>query len=161
MATIFYGEARLTIDVDVVVDLPEERIADFCTAFSSDEYYLDEETVERAVRTRGQFNILHPKSGLKVDVMVPPGDDFNRSRFSRVRRLHPAPDVEVSFASPEDVILKKLVFYREGGSDKHLRDIRGVLRISRADLDFAYLDDWAERLGVADLWRRLAEGEAS
>jgi len=155
MATVFYGEPRFTNDIDVVVDLPAERITELCAAFPADEFYVDEETVRRAVRNCGQFNVLHPTSGLKVDVMVPAADDFNRSRFARARRLRPGPDVEVTFASPEDVILKKLEYYREGGSEKHLRDIRGVLRVSRGELDLAYVEEWAERLGVREVWTHL------
>lgn len=58
-------------------------------------------------------------------------------------------------ASPEDVIIKKLECYQQGGSDKHLRDIAGVLRIVGAQLDRGYIREWAERLRVSDLWREV------
>jgi hypothetical protein len=54
------------------------------------------------------------------------------------------------FISPEDVILNKLLFYKEGGVDKHARDIAGVLRISGDSLDVNYLNTWAKQLGVED-----------
>lgn len=155
MATIFYGEPRFTNDIDIVVDLPPARIADFCAAFPAPEYYLSEESVRRAVARRGQFNVIHPASGLKIDVMVPDDSAFNRSRFARRNRLHPAPDFEASFAAIEDVILKKLEYYREGSSDKHLRDIASMLKVSGAAVDREYLEEWAERLGVADLWHAV------
>src|SRR4051812_49875741 len=75
MATIFFGEPRFTNDIDIVVDLPVNRIAEFCAAFPAPEFYLSEETVHRAVSRRGQFNIIHPASGLKVDVMVPRSEE--------------------------------------------------------------------------------------
>ncbi|MGH9381808.1 MAG: hypothetical protein ACRD2Z_14505 [Thermoanaerobaculia bacterium] len=53
------------------------------------------------------------------------------------------------------MILKKLAFYREGGSEKHLRDVAGVIKISGDELDWTYLQDWAERLHVADIWRNV------
>jgi hypothetical protein len=87
--------------------------------------------------------------------ILPSEDAFNRSRFARARRLMPAPDYDAVFASPEDVILKKLEYHREGGSDKHLRDIAGVLKISGDQLDLAYLDDRSSRLGLADLWAKV------
>ena len=59
------------------------------------------------------------------------------------------------FASPEGVILKKLEYYREGGSDKHLRDIAGILRISGDQVDFAYIGDWATRLDLAEIWAKV------
>lgn len=155
VATIFYGEPRFTNDIDIVVDLPPGRIADFCGAFPTADFYISEESIHRAVSKKGQFNVIHPASGLKVDIMVPSEDAFNRSRFSRVRRLHPAPDYDVVFASPEDVILKKLEYYREGGSEKHLRDIAGVLKISGLQIDIAYIDRWASELGLTEIWRKV------
>jgi len=158
VATIFFGEPRFTVDIDIVVDLPAERIRDFCAAFPPEEFYLSEEAVRRAVRNRSQFNIIHPASGLKIDVMIPAGTLFDHSRFARVRRVRPGPDFEAIFASPEDVIVKKLEYYREGGSQKHLRDIGGVLRISGEKIDYAYIQECAERLGWGEIWRAILEG---
>lgn len=162
IATTLYGEPRFTNDIDVVADLPSERIGDFCAALPSDEFYVDEERVRSAVASRSQFNVIHPRSGLKVDVMIPERSDFESSRFARRRRERPAPDYTAAFASPEDAILKKLEFFEKGGSDKHLRDILGVLDISGDEIDRDYIRAWAERLGVLELWEtvlsRLGEG---
>jgi hypothetical protein len=155
VATVFYGEPRFTNDVDIVVDLPLERVGELCRAFPADQFYVDEDSARAAVRRRAQFNVIHPASGLKLDIVVPARDEFDRSRFARAVRVHPAPDYEASFASMEDVILKKMEFYRGGGSDKHLRDIAGVLRISGERLDMAYIDSWAPRLGVAEIWQAV------
>ena len=40
-------------------------------------------------------------------------------------------DDQVSFAPPEYVIVRKLEFFREGGSEKHLRDIGRMAASSR------------------------------
>lgn len=156
-ATIYYGEPRFTNDIDVVVRLGERHIQLLRSAFPADDFYFSDEAARRALATGGQFNIIHPRSGLKVDLIMAATTPFDRSRFERGRRLHPAPDYDAVFAAPEDVILKKLLFYREGGSDKHLRDAAGVLKISGDVIDFDYLDAWAERLEVVDLWRRVRE----
>jgi len=155
VATIFFGEPRFTNDIDIVVDLPANRIPDLCMTFPSDDFYVSEETVRRAVSRKGQFNVIHPASGLKVDIMVPSEDAFNRSRFARVRRLRPAPDYDAVFASPEDVILKKLEYYREGRAEKHLRDITGILKISGEQIDLTYIDQWSARLGLMDIWQKV------
>jgi len=152
MATILYGEPRFTNDIDIVVQLSAKRIGDFVQAFPSGEFYLDDERIRQAVESRGQFNVLHPASGLKIDVIIPEMDEFDRSRFTRARRVRPANDYEATFASAEDVIVKKLQFHAEGGSDKHLRDIASVLRISGADLDRDYVTEWADRLGLREIW---------
>lgn len=154
-ATILYGEPRLTNDIDIVVVLPASRVAEFCRSFPAPEFYVDEESAMMAVHDHGQFNILHPNSGLKVDVMVPPETPFNRARFARGARVKPAADYEATFASPEDVIIKKMEYFNEGGSEKHLRDIAGVLRITGDRIDLAYITEWALRLGLADVWEAV------
>jgi len=154
-ASIFFGEPRFTNDLDVVVDLHPDDVARFCAAFPADEFYLSEESVRRAVAQKGSFNILHPASALKVDVIVPADTSFNRSRFARIQRVNPDADFQACFTSAEDVIVKKMEFYREGGSEKHLRDITGILKISGATLDYEYIESWAENLGLETIWRTI------
>jgi len=151
-ATIFYGEPRFTNDIDVVVNLPEARSAEFCRHFPNPEFYVSEPAAQEAVRRRTQFNIIHPASGLKVDVIVPEPSPFNASRFARIRRFRAGDDFEASFASPEDAIIKKMEYYREGGSEKHLRDIAGVLKISQDQIDIDYITRWVRELGLNDIW---------
>jgi hypothetical protein len=154
-ATIFFGEPRFTNDIDIVLDLPASRIAELCAAFPTEDFYLSEESVRRAVARGSQFNLIHPRSGLKIDLIVATDTPFNRSRFARSRRLTPGPDFQATFASPEDVILKKMEYYREGHSDKHLRDIAGVFKISGDQIDRGYLEEWIARLGLEEVWAEV------
>lgn len=155
MATIAYGEPRLTNDLDIVVALPMERVESFCAAFPEEDFYLSRDAVREAVLNRRQFDIIHFASGLKVDVIIPADDDFERSRRRRAKALAIGPDWEARFVSPEDVILRKLQYFREGGSEKHLRDIAGVFKIQGARLDLDYITEWAEPLGVSEIWQEL------
>lgn len=155
MATVFYGEPRFTNDIDVVVDLPPDKVAAFCGAFPDEDFYLSEESARRAVARRGQFNVIHPRSGLKVDFMVSGDSPLDRSRFLRALRLSPGPDFQAFFSSPEDVILKKMEFYQEGHSEKHLRDIAGVFKVSRDQIDRAYIEGWVSRLGLEEVWQEV------
>ena len=150
--TIFYGEPRFTNDIDIVIDLPDNRVAEFCRQFPDDDFYVNEPAAHDAVRSKSQFNIIHPTSGLKVDVIVPVSTPFNQSRFSRVRTVHAAADFDACFASPEDAIIKKLEYYSEGGPEKHLRDIAGVLKTSAEEIDTAYIARWAKEMGLDDVW---------
>ena len=152
MATIAYGEPRFTNDIDVVVRLASHHIDSLCTAFPPEQFYIGREAVADAVANHSQFNILHPASGLKIDIMVADDSEFNEDRFSRARPLRVAAGRDVTFASPEDVIIKKLVYFREGGSDKHLRDIRGVLKVMGGEIDRAYIERWVRKLGLAREW---------
>lgn len=156
-ATIAYGEPRFTNDIDVVVDLRLDQVPPLCAAFPAPEFYVSQPAADTAVRRRHQFNIIHPASGLKIDVIVASDSLFDRSRLRRGRRLSVSADLQVWFGSPEDVILKKLEYYREGGSEKHLRDIAGVLKVQGPRVDRQYIAKWAEKLGVLDLWQMVAE----
>lgn len=155
--TIFYGEPRFTNDIDVVVDVPEEAVPDFCRQFPAPDFYVSQEAASEAVRRRSQFNIIQPGSGLKVDVIVPTPSEFNRTRFARARRVQAGEGWSASFSSPEDAILKKMEFFRAGGSDRHLRDITGVLKTSGSEIDMAYIDRWATTLGVAEIWQAILD----
>lgn len=152
VATIAYGEPRFTNDIDVVVRMFSHQVPALCAAFPSADFYVSPEAVEEAIDRHSQFNILHPTSGLKIDVMVAEDTDFNHSRFSRAKSLKIAPSREASFASPEDVIIKKLAFFHDGGSDKHLRDIRGVLAVMGDDIDREYIERWVNVFGLLQEW---------
>lgn len=153
MAAMAYGEARFTNDIDVVVRLLPTHVAAFCAAFPAPDFYTPVDSAREAVRDRFQFNVLHHPSGLKIDVMVAGDSAFDQSRFARGRRMFTDAHHEAWFASPEDVILKKLVYFREGGSEKHLRDIVGILKVQAELIEFDYLAEWVARLGVADEWQ--------
>ena len=155
-ATIAYGEPRFTNDIDIVVELEAGDVDGLVAAFDEEDFSLSPESMASAIRRRSSFNLIHPSSGLKIDFMVAADSEFNESRFRRARPVETGIGEPVPFASPEDVILKKLEFFRDGGSEKHLRDIAGVLRVND-DLDCSYLDRWAVELAVEPEWLRAKE----
>ena len=155
IAAIYYGEPRFTNDIDVVVDLPKDRIPVLLASFPPGEFYVSEEGLRRAVARQGTCNVIHVPSSLKIDVIIAADTMFNRSRFERARRVRAAEDLEGTFASAEDVILKKMDFFREGGSEKHLRDITGILMVSGEELDHDYIESWADQMGLETIWRTI------
>ena len=65
----------------------------------------------------------------------------------------------IRFATPEDTLLHKLVWYRLGGetSERQWGDIRGILEVQADGLDVDHLDRWATELGVEELLARLRQ----
>ena len=126
-----------------------------------EEFYVSDEAVQRAITKKGIFNIIHPASGLKVDVIIPADTMFNRSRFARIKKVRPEPDFEACFTSAEDVIVQKMEFFREGGSEKHLRDIAGIVKITGDTLDRDYIENWADNMGLETIWRTILHAAAS
>ena len=151
-ASAYYGEPRFTRDIDVVTELKEEQVDDFSRFFPGNEFYCDKEMIKAEIKRRGQFNIIHSTSGLKIDIILTKATPFSKTEFSRRKPGSVSPEQEAYFASPEDVIIKKMDFYREGGSEKHLRDITGILKISNDIIDIDYITKWADNLSLRDIW---------
>jgi len=157
VAAMAFGEPRLTNDIDIVAAIDEKHVKDLVMSFPSDEFYISEEMVREAIHRQGQFNIFHPESGIKVDVIIKQDTPFDNSRFERLLRIYPAESYQANFAAPEDVIIKKMEYYKAGGSEKHLRDITGILKISGETVDWAYITKWAKCLDLTEVWGAVQE----
>ena len=155
-AAIFYGEPRLTIDVDIVVDMRSEHVGPFVAAFPVSEYYVSEEGIRDSLQRRFPFNVIQPKTGAKVDLVPLPRDPFTRAAFGRRQRMeYDEVGHSATFITVEDIILAKLLAYRETGSDKHLRDARGVLAMQEERLDLEALRRSAKTAGVLAQFEQL------
>lgn len=161
LASAVYGEPRLTQDIDVVVDLRSEQVAALCQAFPEPEFYRSLPAATEAVLRGGQFNVIHPTSGNKIDFLIARTDSWGREQLARRERKFILPDREGYAARVEDVILGKLLYYHEGGSEKHLRDIAAMMKVSCEEIDTNYIEKWSIQLEVAEIWqnilRRLGE----
>lgn len=155
VAAMAYGEPRFTNDVDLVVDLEERHADAFCAAFPPPDFYVSRAAVLGAIRNRHQFNLIHVTGGVKADVILPHATEFDRSRWARRRRMPLGTVEQPMLASPEDVILKKMEYFAEGGSEKHLRDITGILKLSSQSVDRAYIEQWAAKLSVLNVWQLI------
>jgi hypothetical protein len=153
-----YGEPRFTRDIDVILDLNAALVAPFCAAFPKGEFYLSEAAVRDAVRTRFQFNLIHPASGNKIDFILTRPDEWNSGQLLRRRSIElrlGAESFEVFVATPEDVIIGKLWYYSEGGGDRHLRDITGILRVTGEGVNREEVERWVTRLGYLRIWQQI------
>jgi len=154
-ASSIYGEPRLTLDIDIVVDLGAPQVKGLFEAFPTGEYYADLKAMQDAVRRSAQFNVIHVPTGCKVDFIVVKKTPFAQREFDRRRKVPVLTGEDCHVASPEDVIIGKLRFYRMGRSEKHLRDIAGVLRVSGEKVDRSYVEQWAEELGLTEIWQTV------
>lgn len=157
-AAIFYGEPRLTIDVDIVVDIRAEHIRPLVTSFPIPDYYVSEEAMRDALQRRYPFNIIQPAIGAKVDLVPLPRDPFTRMAFQRRQRLaYDEAGHSATFITPEDIIVAKLIAHRETGSDKHLQDVRGVLVMQWGELDLEAVRRSARASGMLEVFEDLLE----
>ena len=156
IASSAYGERRSTLDVDVVAVVGKQNAARFLNVFSETDFYCppaDVIEIESARPEQGHFNLIHHHSVFKADIYIATGSEFERWAFKNRRPLV-ADETPVWLAPPEYVIVHKLEFFREGGSEKHVRDIRGMLAVT--DIDRSLLEKEIASRNLTDAWRKCA-----
>ncbi|NUM88686.1 MAG: hypothetical protein HUU37_05745 [Bdellovibrionales bacterium] len=157
IASIFYGEPRLTHDIDIVIHLSQDHLAKFSSLFPLEEFYCPPEEViqiENKRRPFGHFNLIHHASGFKADIYPDAGDELHQWAFQSRRRV----DLGTSalwLAPPEYVVIRKLEYFREGGSEKHLEDIRKMLLQVEGALDHSFLEREIEERDLSKYWKRI------
>jgi len=160
VAAMVHGERRETADVDIVADFQRQHVERFVQELS-ERYYVDASMIIDAIENNSSFNIINLESMFKVDVF--PLKNRSYDKEAALRRLRQViegdPSIEAYVASPEDIVLAKLEWYRETGetSDRQWRDILGVLKMQIFTLDLAYITNWAREIKVDDLLARALE----
>jgi hypothetical protein len=153
-ASSIHGVPRQTRDIDLVVDLPEAAVDALEREFSR-EFYVDASQARNAVREHRSFNLVHLGAGVKVDIFVAGDTEFDAVELERSVEmvLDPLSGERFSVKSAEDTVLRKLLWYDEGGrvSDQQWTDLLGVLKLQGESLDHEYLKRWGRRLGIDPL----------
>lgn len=154
IASIIYGEPRLTHDVDLILNIRANDIDNFISAFPLDEFYCPPKEVikvEMLRSSRGHFNLIHHNSGFKADIYLT-GSDFFQAWGMKNRKEFEFLGHKIFLAPVEYVIIKKLEFYKEGNEQKHLIDIKNILDNSNHLIDFDFLNSKINELGLNLQW---------
>ena len=152
LAMAFFTKPRMTRNVDVVVALTAKEVAALAAGFSKD-FQIDIDVVRAAAKAEGFFNAVHLATGTKVNFIVRKSSEYRLAEFERRRRVSFA-GVDCWIVSREDLILSKLVWARETGSELQNADIRAL---TDKTVDWKYLRRWAVELRVADALEDLAK----
>lgn len=159
LAAGMYGEPRLTNDVDLVVELLERDEIRLHNAFDESAFYVPPLEVIHAERSRarhGHFNLIHHDTAYKADVYLVGDEPLHHWALERRERVIVEGE-PVWLAPPEYVIIRKLQFFRNGGSARHVRDIRSMVSVLGDRIDHAALEEQAAALGLAAEWAHIAE----
>jgi len=155
LGSSFHGRPRATNDIDLVIAPTEPQFRQFLETLGSD-YYVSQEAAWAAFHRRSTFNIIDIKTQWKADLRIRQARSFSMMEFSR-RQKAIVLDTDVWIVSPEDVILSKLEWAQESGSQRQIEDVLGVLQVQYDRLDKEYLRKWAKELGVADALAELVK----
>lgn len=157
MASNYWGIPRTTHDLDFVIQFPPSAVSKIVSAFSP-EFHIDEVAVRSAYQAPYQFNAIDSRSALKVDFWLPQPVPFDQVMLRR--RVQVSLFGEKAWiTTAEDSILHKLIWNKITPSDRQLGDAAGVVAVQRANLDMAYLKEWAENQEVSTELNQLLSGE--
>jgi hypothetical protein len=144
VAANLYVEPRFTNDVDIVIQAVPAHKKILLLLFAPD-YYVTDTAIDDAFRDIGMFNIIHSKTLFKCDLILLKNDEFSQSAFRR-RTQEKLEGIHVHFISLEDLLLQKILWMRETGSELQKSDVKKLIEGHRATLDTDYCRSWADKL---------------
>lgn len=162
VALAAWGDPRTTRDLDLVVDLHLEAVADLARELEIRDMLVPVEImVDLLMEDRADLpiNAIHIGSGYKAEMFVlKPGDEFRESNLAQRRRIDLGPPLGHVFVhAPEDLILHELCYFKTSRQPKHVRDVASIVLNLEEALDYGYIEHWADRLDLRDVWQEIQE----
>ncbi len=154
-----WGESRTTRDLDIVLNLPVERIYPLSQELAKREMLVPVDVIVDLLIAPGDLpvNAIHGSSGYKAEIfLLRDHDEYRRISLKRRRlvKIDSFPG-EVYVHSPEDLIINKVYYFSLSQQTKHVRDIAGIIAFCGDELDMAYIAEWVEKSGVAAVWDEI------
>ncbi len=162
LALVAWGEPRSTLDVDLVISLPGNRIKELSWELEKRQMLVPPEILlDLLIQPEGDLpvNAIHLDSGHKAELfLLKSGDEFRKSALARRRLVDVGqPLGEVYVHAPEDLILNKVHYYALSHQPKHIRDIAGILVVARNEIDWTYFTKWAKHLNLLPVWLEVKQ----
>ena len=154
-AVSVWGRPRFTADIDLVIYLEEKNINQLAGKLKNEfpDAYIDSLQMRDALKNNGEFNIIEPNVGMKIDFWIVYNQEYDKLRLRRSIKRNIGR--EVRFISPEDLIISKLQWMQNDPSSRHIEDIRSVLEITKVDK--SYLKENVKKLGLEKRYKRIEE----
>lgn len=160
LAVAAWAEARSTQDVDLVVNVPLERMQHLSEELEKRDMLVPADIIlDLFLEMRADLpvNAIHLGTGYKAELfLLRPGDVYRETAFARRRLVDLGPPLgEVYVHAPEDLILNKLRYFSLSQQPKHVRDITSILMAMHDELNLEYIKTWSARLGLSALWEDI------
>lgn len=151
----FHGQPRATNDADIIIAPTRDQLDMLLKSLEAG-YYVSPEVAFDAMKICSMFNVIDNELGWKADLIFRQDNPYQLSKFSRRKRVK-LMGIDLWILSPEDVILSKLDWAKDTGSDLQFRDVFGVVKVQWDELDWDYLRHWAKELDVEKNLERIKE----
>jgi hypothetical protein len=152
IAANFYTTPRMTRDIDIVIEVEKEDAQKLFSLFS-DDFYIDIESVKRAIRDEHMFNIIHNEAIIKVDFIIRKETDYRKIEFKRRRSIF-FEGLKIYITSPEDLIVSKLFWAKDSFSEMQIRDVKNLMN-TLPELDREYIEKWIQQLRIEEIYNRV------
>ncbi len=139
-----YTVPRMTMDIDIVIELHEEKLNDFLFIFG-DNYYVNKDVVKKETKHLGMFNVIDYETGFKVDFILRKNTEYRKFEFQRRMKTNIL-DFDVWIVSQEDLTISKIEWIQQIQSDKQIRDIKNLL--ANSEIDKQYIEKWCKKLNL-------------
>jgi hypothetical protein len=140
----------MTRDIDLVVNIFPALAKKMETLFVPD-YYISIDSIKDAIDNEFMFNLIHTESSIKIDCIVRKKEEYRIIEFERRKKIR-LTDFEVYIVSKEDLIISKLIWFKESGSGLQKGDIKNLLD---SGYDNDYLSNWIEKLNLTKQYQSI------
>jgi hypothetical protein len=141
-----YGQPRATNDADIIIAPAQDQLDNLLKTLETS-CYVSSKAAFEAMKMHSMFNIIDNEFGWKADLIFRKNGLYEKAEFDRRIRAK-LMGIEVWVLSPEDVILSKLTWAKDSGSELQFRDVFGIMKLQWGKLDWDYLRHWAKELNV-------------
>jgi predicted nucleotidyltransferase len=155
LSSSLYGQPRATNDADIIIAPTRDQLDKLLKSLETG-YYISNEAALEAMKNHLMFNVIDNKLGWKADLIFREDIPYQLTKFNRRIRAK-LMGIDLWILSPEDVILSKLDWAKDSGSDMQLRDVFGVIKLQWDKLDWNYLRHWAKELDVEKNLEKVKE----
>jgi hypothetical protein len=143
IALNIYAIPRMTRDIDIVIELSENRIDEFTDLFPNS--YYDKKVIENEIKRKGKFNIIDHSTGFKIDFIIRKESEYFNLAFEQRERINVF-GTGLWVISLNDLILAKLIWIQQYQSERQMFDIENLLL--NPDIDIDYIKYWCNKLNL-------------
>ena len=149
LSSNFYGVPRSTEDADFLVAPGKLSLQDV-TRRLGPEFQIEPQASFEMITMTTRHVLRAPSSGFTIELFQLSDDEHDRERFRRRRPVSLYAHTVV-LPTAEDVIVTKLFWALARKHPKDREDVRDVIAVQHRNLDWDYINSWADRQGTRAL----------